>query len=531
MSASGHLRMYAGAASKAEAELTAQNESLSGDHTNHLKEPDKTSFDMQVLSVTSEIYPLIKTGGLADVAGALPISLAKTGTRVRTILPGYRSLRRELMHAKVVHTYDRLLGVPAKIYEVELEGLDLFILDAPMLFDREGGPYQDTRGMEYEDNWLRFAAFSRAAADIAQGLLPDWQPDVVHLHDWQAALTAAYLHYDEAPSAPCITTIHNIAFQGQFNSAYFRSLGLPERAYSVDGLEYFDSVSFLKAGLLLSQAVTTVSPTYAHEILSEEFGMGMEGVLNARHDHVHGIVNGIDTTVWDPETDSLIEKPFSRSKLYARRYNRRVMENEFGLTPSCRFTVSVVSRLTWQKGVDLLIDIADEVAAMDVNLVILGQGWFDIEEGIKEAAQRHPGRISIDTAYSETKAHRLHAGADATLLPSRFEPCGLTQQYAQRYGCPPIVNRTGGLADTVIDVNDAAISSGGGTGFVFHNVTGPNILHAIRRAQRVYADQGLWSKVMRNAMKTPNGWERSAEAYKNLYLTLAECAEAQAQAC
>ena len=482
---------------------------------------------LQVLSVSSEVYPLIKTGGLADVAGALPNELAKTGVRMRTFLPAYRKFRHILKNARQLHRYDNLMGVPAAIYEVEHEGLDLLILDAPLLFDREGGPYQDARGCAFEDNWLRFAAFSRAAADIGQGLLDSWQPDVVHLHDWQAALTAAYLHYDVKPGAPCITTIHNIAFQGQFDAAFFRSLGLPDRAFYMDGVEYFGDVSFLKAGLQLSDAITTVSPTYAHEISSAEFGMGLQGVINAREDHVHGVVNGIDTDLWDPETDPHIPMNFSRRKLAARRYNRREMEHQFGLKPSSRMIVSVVSRLTWQKGLDVLADCVDQIVAMGANLVVLGQGMFDIEQSLLSAAQRHPGRVGVNTNFTEERAHLVHAGADATILPSRFEPCGLTQQYALRYGCAPVVNRTGGLADTVVDANDAAIASGAGTGFVFNGVTQSNILHAIRRAQTVYADRVMWTALIRNAMKSDCSWERSAERYAKLYSQLSEAAAEQ----
>lgn len=471
----------------------------------------------QVLSVTSEIYPLVKTGGLADVAGALPAEMAKLGVRMRTLIPGYRAIRDRLFGARCVKCYDRLMGVPAAIYELTIDGLDLLVLDAPLLFDRAGGPYLDPRGFPFEDNWLRFAAFSRAAADIAQGVLPDWRPDVVHLHDWQAALTAAYLHFDAKPAAPSVITIHNIAFQGKFDASFFPMLGLPHHAFSMGGVEYYGAVSYLKAGLQLADAVTTVSPTYAHEITAPEFGMGLEGVINARGDHVHGIVNGIDLDVWNPETDPHIVKHYTRRRLAARRYNRRELEHRFGLKPSSRLIVSVVSRLTWQKGLDILADCLDDIVALGANVVVLGQGSHDIEHAFNAAAHRHPGRIGVNTNFSEERAHLVHAGADATILPSRFEPCGLTQQYALRYGCAPIVNRTGGLADTVVDANDAALSHGHGTGFVFNGVSHANILHAVRRAQAAHHRPQHWQAIMRNAMKTQCGWAQSAARYDALY--------------
>ncbi len=472
---------------------------------------------LQVLSVSSEIYPLAKTGGLADVVAALPAEMARIGVNMRTLAPAYRNIRPFLANARMVHRYHKLMGCHAAIYEVVIEGQDLLVLDAPTLFDRDGGLYADARGCDYADNWLRFAALSRAAADICQGLLPDWRPDVAHLHDWQASLTAAYLHYDDKPATPCITTVHNLAFQGQFDASYFRSLGLPDRAFAVDGVEYYGAVSFLKAGLQLSNAVTTVSPTYAHEITSDDMGMGMQGVINARPDHVLGIVNGIDTDLWDPSNDPHIAMPFSRRSLAARRHNRRAVEHMFGLSPSSRLLVSVASRLTWQKGLDVFADCIDRVVGLGANVAILGQGAFDIEDAFLEAAQRHPGRVSVITDFTEPRAHLLHAGADATLLPSRFEPCGLTQQYALRYGCVPIVNRTGGLADTVIDVNDAALSAGGGTGFLFNGVTSANIVHAIRRAQLAHSQPQLWSAIMRNGMKMNCSWTRGAARYAELY--------------
>ena len=380
----------------------------------------------QVLSVASEIYPIVKTGGLADVVGALPAQLMQHGVRMRTLIPGYRAIRKHLTRAHQLHRYDRLLGVPAAIYEIELEGLDLLVLDAPLLFDRAGGPYQDEHGLPFADNWLRFAAFSRAAADIGQGLLEDWSPDAVHLHDWQAALTAAYLHFEPKPAPPCIMTIHNMAFQGNFDSSFFGILGLPQHAYTMEGVEYHGSVSYLKAGLQLSDAITTVSPTYAHEVTSFEFGMGLEGVINARKDHIHGIVNGIDEVVWDPESDPLITRTFSRRKLAARRYNRRTLEHAFGLVPSSRLIVSVVSRLTWQKGADVIADCADDIVAMGANLVVLGQGSKEIERAFEAAALRHPGRIGVNTQFSEDIAHHADSCAkrqEKSTLASQTSGC------------------------------------------------------------------------------------------------------------
>ena len=477
---------------------------------------------MKVLSVASEVYPLIKTGGLADVAGALPGALAGQGVSVRTLLPGYPKVMGLVKVAKPKPVLDlpRLFGGDAVLLAVQIAGLDLLVLDAPHLFDRAGGPYGDATGKDWPDNWQRFAALSRVGADIAAGLLPGWQPDVVHVHDWQAALTLAYMRYDGIP-VPGVITIHNIAFQGHFGASIFGGLGLPGLAMGVDGVEYYGGVGFLKAGIQAAGAITTVSPTYAQEIRTGEFGMGLEGLVNTRSAVLHGIVNGIDTDVWNPETDGHLAACYSAADLGARRANLAALEERFSLSPF-GMLVTVVSRLTWQKGMDVLAESFDALVARGVRFAILGSGDAALEGAFAAAAARHPGRIGFSQAYDEPLSHLLQGGADAILVPSRFEPCGLTQLYGLRYGCVPIVTRTGGLADTVIDANDAAVAAGVATGFQFSPLSAGSLIHAVSRAQTAFNDLRAWQAIQKSGMEADVSWDRSAALYRALYDSLLE---------
>ena len=318
---------------------------------------------MRVLSVTSELYPLIKTGGLADVAGALPLALADRGIEVKSIVPGYPAVMRKLGKAREVAAYADLFGGRARILSTKHGALDLLLLDAPHLYDRDGGPYADGTGQDWTDNRHRFGALSAAAADVAAGKVAGWSADLVHAHDWQAALTAAYVRFGPTPKLPVVVTIHNLAFQGRFEARAFGELGLPETAYSVDGVEYYGGVGFLKAGLQYADAITTVSPTYAREIRTPEFGMGLEGLLRGRGSALHGIVNGIDTAEWNPEADPHLAAPFSSRALGTRSKNRRALEKRFGLKTDKGPIFVAISRLTWQKGSDLLLDAVEHIVA------------------------------------------------------------------------------------------------------------------------------------------------------------------------
>lgn len=471
----------------------------------------------QVLSVTSEVYPLIKTGGLADVAGALPLTLESHGIRTKTLIPGYPAVLSAISKPKSVLHFDDLLGTPATVLEANHAGLELLILDAPSYFQRPGGPYLDHTGRDYSDNGKRFAALSLAAARIATGALDHWKPDVLHAHDWQAALSSVYLKYLTDKPIPSVLTIHNIAFQGQYSPAILAELGLPSSAFDVDTLEYYGDVSFLKGGLQTATAITTVSPSYAEEIRTAYFGMGLEGVITHRANALSGIVNGIDPETWDPATDKHIASNFSATKLKGRALNKRALERHFKINEDDSPLFCVVSRLTWQKGIDLLIENIDNLVGMGGKLVVLGAGDVALEGALIHAAARHPGRVGVSIGYDEALSHLMQAGSDAIVIPSRFEPCGLTQLYALRYGCIPVVTRTGGLNDTVIDANHAAISAKVATGVQFSQISVEGLRIALNRTLSLYSTPDQWQSMQKQGMKSDVSWNKSAGLYAALY--------------
>ncbi len=474
---------------------------------------------MRVLSVSSEAFPLVKTGGLADVAGALPPAMARRGIDMRTFLPGYPAVMAKLGHAWApVHEFPALLGTRARILAAETAGLKLLVLEAPELFDRPEGPYGTAEG-DYPDNWRRFAAFAKAAAEVAAGSVAGFQPDLVHAHDWQAGLVPAYLRY-YGIKVPSILTVHNLAFQGHFPAHIFGWLDLPPQAFALDGVEYYGGVGFLKAGLANATALTTVSPTYAEEITTPDGGMGLDGLLRTRAAVLSGIVNGIDTSVWDPEKDPLLAGRFSAASRDGRRLNRAAIEAAFKLEPDGTPIFVVVSRLTGQKGIDLLVDVADELMGSGVRLAVLGTGAPFLEAAFLTLAGRHPGRIAVRIGYDEGLAHVMQGGADAILIPSRFEPCGLTQLCGLRYGCVPVVARVGGLADTVIDANVAAINAGVATGVQFQPVDANGLRHGIRRTVALMRQPKVWAAIQARAMAADVSWDRSAGLYAELYASL-----------
>jgi starch synthase len=474
---------------------------------------------MKILSVASEVFPLVKTGGLADVVGALPPALAAHGVQATTFVPGYPGLAAKLKKRKEVHVYADLFGARASLLRGEAAGLDLLVLNAPKLFDRKGGPYGDATGADYADNWRRFAAFSRAAADIAGGAVEGYAPDIVHAHDWQAAMTLAYLRYGAAV-VPTVMTVHNLAFQGQFPASIFPELGLPASALALDGVEYYGGVGYLKAGLQAAAAITTVSPTYAQEIRTPEFGMGLNGLMNVRAGDLYGIVNGIDTDIWNPETDLHLAARYSARSLKARKANKAALEERFALDRGAGPLFCVVSRLTWQKGMDMLVATVDGLVAAGGRLAVLGSGDAALEGALLAAASRHRGKVGMVVGYDERLSHLMQGGADAILIPSRFEPCGLTQLYGLRYGCVPVVARTGGLADTVIDANEAALSAGVATGFQYQSTAPGGLHHAISRAIAIHGQPEVWSSIQRQGMKSDVSWTKSAARYVELYRSL-----------
>jgi len=477
---------------------------------------------LTVLSVTSEIYPLIKTGGLADVAGALPAALAAEGVAMTTLVPGYPGVCATLGAAQTIASFEVLFGGPAKLLHGTAKGLDLFVLDAPHLYTRVGNPYVGPDGRDWPDNASRFAALSQVAAEIARGLLPGYLPDVVHAHDWQAALTSAYLGFGEGGHAASVLTVHNLAFQGWFPHAVFASLGLPDRAFSLDGVEYFGGVGFLKAGLQLADAITTVSPTYAEEICTDKGGMGLDGLLRYRRGVLSGIVNGIDTTVWDPASDGALAARFDSGSLAGRLANKRAVEIRLGLAPGDGPLLAVITRLTDQKGMDVLAETLPDLVGIGARLALLGSGDAVIESSFRAATGRFKGKVGAVIGYDETLAHLLQAGCDAIIVPSRFEPCGLTQLCALRYGCVPVVSRVGGLADTVIDANDAAIAAGVATGVMFPTVDRMTLATTLDRTAQLYADAKTWHALQIRGMGTDVSWKRSAAQYANIYRRLAK---------
>ena len=478
---------------------------------------------LRVLSVTSELHPLIKTGGLADVAGALPIALARHDVAVRSLLPAYPQVLRAIPKAKAVLSYKALFGGPARLLAASINGLDLLLLESPSLFgNRDGGPYGDPTGQDWADNWRRFAALSAVAADVAAGAVKGWQADLVHAHDWQGAMTAPYVRYGRAPATPVVLTVHNLAFQGRFDARIFPDLGLPPSAFSVAGIEYYGGVGFLKAGLQYADAITTVSPTYADEIRTPAFGMGLDGLLRGRGPAVQGIVNGIDTAEWDPATDPHLAARYSVRSLGTRAANRRMVEKRFALKRGKGPIFAIISRLTWQKGIDLVVDAIEHLVGNGGRLVVLGSGDSAFEGALLAAAHRHRGLVGVVTGYDEQLAHLIQAGADAILIPSRFEPCGLTQLYGLRYGTVPVAARTGGLADTIVDANEAALSSGCATGILHPPSSGEALKAAISRAIALYGMPGVWQAVRKQGMRADHGWDRSSARYAALYRTLVE---------
>jgi starch synthase len=474
-----------------------------------------------ILSIASEIYPLIKTGGLADVAGALPAALAKQGFSVRSLVPGYPAVLKVVRRAEAVHEFPDLFGGPARLLAGRAKGLDLFVLDSPHLFGRPGNPYQAPDGSDWPDNAFRFAALARVGADLGKGLLPSWQPAVVHCHDWQAGLTPAYLHYDGGARPGTVITVHNLAFQGAFPPTLLAPLGFPREALTLDGIEYHGHIGYLKAGLRLADRITTVSPTYASEITSDEFGMGLQGLLRGRADLLRGILNGIDTKVWNPAADPLIPAPYDAQTLSARAANKRALQARLRLEEAPGAPLfGVISRLGWQKGLDLLLAALPVLLHEGGQLALLGAGDPALEEAYRTAAGVNPGRIGCMIGYDEGLAHLIQAGCDALLVPSRFEPCGLTQLCALRYGAVPVVARVGGLADTIIDASPVAMAAGAATGIQFSPVNETMLESAIRRAAQLYRQPQAWERLQRNGMGTDVSWTGPAHEYAALYREL-----------
>ncbi len=475
---------------------------------------------MRVLSVTPEFFPLIKTGGLADVAGALPLALAPLGVDMRTLLPAYPAVTAALPEAEPVLGLGELFGGPARLLAARTaEGAGLFLLDAPHLYARPGNPYLGPDGRDWADNHRRFGALAQVAFRLGQGLLGAWQPEIVHGHDWQAGLVPAYLALAGDPRPATVTTVHNLAFQGLFPAAHLAELDLPSASFAPHGVEYHGHVGFLKAGLFYADRITTVSPTYAREIQTRAHGMGLDGLLRTRAADLVGITNGLDTEVWDPARDPLLAARYdTHDPASGKAANKAALQERLGLerrAEACLFCV--VSRFTQQKGIDLLLAVLPDLLRRDTQLAVLGSGEPSLEWAFGSAKAAHPGRIGFVAGYDEPLSHLMQGGADAILVPSRFEPCGLTQLIGLRYGTLPVVARVGGLADTVIDANEAALADGVATGFQFLPVTADAFAEALHRALGLFQDRATWQLMVKRAMTREVGWDRAARHYHELY--------------
>ncbi len=478
---------------------------------------------MKVLMVASECAPLIKTGGLADVVGALPAALFGHGIECRILLPAYPSLQPLLSDGRQVAKFSDLPGGYGQLVLVSAHGIDLLLLDAPQLFDRPGLPYTDPDGADWADNHLRFGALAQAAARVGLNGVDGWQPDIVHAHDWQAALTPVYLKQSGQEVPKSVLTIHNIAFQGRFGPHVLSDLGLRGDWFHPEALEFHGDLGFLKGGLMFADRITTVSPTYAREILTPQYGLGLEGVLQSRAAILSGILNGIDTGIWDPLSDPALARGYNARSLGRKAESRARIADRVGLDPDAGGPLfCVISRLTEQKGLDALADAVPHIVERGGQLSVLGSGETNLEQAFADAGQRFAGSVGAAIGYDEDFAHLLQGGSDAILIPSRFEPCGLTQLYGLRYGTLPVVARTGGLADTVIDANVAALNAECATGFVFDNVTKTGIEAVLDRVFDCFDDKKKWQAMQRAAMRQAVGWDPSALEYAELYKSLSE---------
>ncbi len=479
---------------------------------------------MRILFVASEVAPFAKTGGLGDVVGALPKALTRLGHDVRVIMPRYRAIDPKRWRLSLVSERQPVaVGMTARdasLFESRLLGSDvpIWFIEQPDLFGRNG-LYQES-GVDYPDNLERFSFLCQAVLR----LLPPvkWQPDIVHCHDWQASLLLAHLVLTRAAdpywgAAARVLTIHNLAYQGLFDRADWPVTNLPPHAFGIDGLEFYGQINCLKGGIVFAEKLSTVSPTYATEIQTPEFGCGLDGVLRGRRQDLAGILNGIDPEEWNPSTDTHIAAKFSVDDLAGKAVCKLALQRQQRLPQRHVPLIGMVQRLADQKGIDIVLAVAEEMLAFDVQIVVLGTGEPSYHARLTELARRFPDRLAVNLAFDNALAHQIEAGSDMFLMPSKFEPCGLNQMYSMRYGSVPIVRRVGGLADTVVDVAPSTLQAGSATGFVFDAYSPAALLETVRRAVNVFRDRATWYAVVRNGMRQDFSWDRSARAYVALY--------------
>jgi starch synthase len=476
---------------------------------------------MRVLHVASECYPLIKTGGLADVVAALPAAQRGLGTDARLLLPGFPAVLDGLVDARPVWGLpDPWSGGTARLILGRTpDDVPCYAIDAPGLFDRPGNPYLGPDGHDWPDNYRRFGLLSWTAAWLAGS---DggwrWRPDVVHAHDWQAGLAPAYLTLRPDPRPATVVTIHNIAYQGLFPPSRLGELQLPAWSFGVDGVEFYGNIGFLKAGLFYADRLSTVSPSYAREIQTPDGGWGLGGLLTTRSADLWGILNGVDYQVWNPETDPHLVANYAIDRLDAKLANKTALQEEFGLDVRADAPLfGVVTRLTVQKGFDLLLESVPQLVEWVAQVVLLGSGERRLENGFRDLTRIFPGRVGVNIGYDEAQSHRIQGGADVIMLPSRSEPCGLIQMYGLRYGTLPLVRRVGGLGDTVVHADDHAIEVGSATGFVFDHADTGGLLWACGRAIQLYHQPDRWHRVQRHAMAQDFSWDQSARRYDAMY--------------
>ncbi len=475
---------------------------------------------MRVLFATAEAWPLAKTGGLGDAAYGLARALSELGHDLRLLMPAYPGAAEQLEDA--AQRYCGVLeGRELTLIEGRLAGtpIQVWLVDDPPLYGRIGAPYTTEGGEPWPDNHWRFCRLSRVAAALAAGDLLGWRAEILHGHDWQTALAPVFLR-DRADRPATVFSIHNLAYRGLFPAELYSRLGLPDDLWHMEGLEFHGQLAFIKGGLVLADALTTVSPTYAREIQTPALGWGLDGILSRRPETVAGIINGIDTEIWDPGTDPDIAARYEGPDPGARRVNRRVVADMMGLAGSDGPVIGFVGRLVEQKGVDLILAALPRLLSSGAQMVFLGRGERKLEAALRAVCERYPGRVGAIIGYSEALAHQVEAGCDLFLMPSRFEPCGLNQLYSLRYGTPPVVNPTGGLADTVIDV-DAPPSGQKGNGFRMAGENTVELAVAVERALRYWHDAEAWSAIQEQGMAGDYSWQPSAQAYSQLYERLA----------
>jgi starch synthase len=482
---------------------------------------------MKILFVTSEVHPLIKTGGLADVSGSLPAALHALGQDVRLLVPGYTPVLEKLKNKIEIASFAVFPGqteVSLLSANMPDTGVPVYVLNAPQYFCRAPGPYQYELGGDWPDNAMRFGMLSKVAALLGSAQSPiAWRADIVHCNDWQSGLAPAYLHLMPEAHAKSVMTIHNIAFQGNFDKDWLQPLGLPQSCFDMHGVEFHGYLSFLKAGLHYADRIVTVSPTYAREIQTSEMGYGMQGLLTARNGDVSGILNGIDEIEWNPKSDKYLQVHYDTTDMAGKAAGKRALQKRLVLDVDAEAPLlGVVSRLTYQKGLDMLLECLPKLLDGGAQLAVLGSGEADLERRYQQLAQRYPGRVSVTVRFDEGLSHQVMAGADIFLMPSRFEPCGLNQMYGMRYGTPPLVRRTGGLADSVADAGAAE-----GTGFVFDEPTPSVLYRTVVQAIECFRDKPRYRRIQLNGMQQDVGWHKSAQRYLDLYRGIMQVSQAK----